>query len=64
MSHNSEKWCRVWWRDGQGGRMFKENELGNMALRYSFDQNDFLTDGQVEFTDGDGDIVGGVIYDC
>lgn len=64
MSQNSEKWCRVWWRDGQGGRMFKENELGNMALRYSFDPNDFLTDGQVEFTDGDGDIVGGVIYDC
>jgi len=64
MSHSSEKWCRVWWRDGQGGQMFKENELGKMALRYSFDANDFITDGQVDFTDGDGDVVGGVIYDC
>jgi hypothetical protein len=40
--------------------MFKENEIGKMALRYGFDPNDLVFNGCVEFTDGDGDTVGGV----
>ena len=60
MSHNSEKWYRLWWSDGQGGQMFKENEIGKMALRYGFDPNDLVLNGCVDFTDGDGDTVGGV----
>ena len=59
----TNKLYRLWWRDGGDQTMFGNDDIGKMALRFDFDPNDLLTYGEVTFTDGDGDEVGGVVTD-
>tara|TARA_R100001443_G_C3231421_1_gene148486 strand:+ start:96 stop:290 length:195 start_codon:yes stop_codon:yes gene_type:complete len=63
MEGNMSKLYRMWWRDGSDQTMFGEDDIGKMALRYGFDPNDLWMNGEITFTDGDGDDVGGVVTD-
>jgi hypothetical protein len=51
----------IWFQDGQGRELIlNRKELEAMAARFDFSADEVLRNGGADFTDADGDIIGGV----
>jgi len=51
----------IWFQDGQGRELISsKEELKAMAARFDFDADKVLRNGGADFTDADGDIIGGI----
>lgn len=51
----------IWFQDGQGRELISsKEELRTMAARFSFNADEVLRNGGADFTDADGDIIGGI----
>ena len=50
----------IWWADGSERTLFKPAEKTKYAERFDFDVKDLVENGEVDFFDEDGDVIGGV----
>ena len=51
----------IWFQDGQGRELIlNKEELRTMAARFDFSADEVLRNGGADFTDADGDIIGGI----
>ena len=51
----------IWFQDGQGRELIlNKEELEAMAARFGFNADEVLRNAGADFTDADGDIIGGI----
>ena len=56
-------WYTMWFKDGSGREMFMDKDVDDYAKRFDFDAQELRSQGEVDFIDEYGDIVGGVFKD-
>jgi hypothetical protein len=56
-------WYTMWFKDGGGRKMFMDKDVEDYAKRFDFDAKELRSQGEVDFIDEFGDIVGGVTLD-
>jgi len=54
---------RMWWQDGSDQEVFKTEDVPKMAMKFAFDPEELLLNGEVTFFHMDGDVIGGVTTD-